>query len=799
MPKAPWERDRGVEAVLHRWRSDPETQGCTALHHILPARMALPSPLPEGLSQGLRLALTARGITTLYAHQAQALALASSHHHLVVATPTASGKSLCYNLPVASRLTLDPPARALYLFPTKALARDQEFSLNELLRAAGLPAGVATCDGDISSDLRRAARDRASVVITNPDMLHAAILPRHAAWAAFFSHLQVVVIDELHVYTGVFGSHVANVIRRLRRIASFHGAHPVFLCASATVGNPGEHATRIVGSPVTSLTVSGAPSGPRHVVVYNPPIVNPDLGIRASYTRTAVRLTADLVRAQVPTLVFGQSRSAVETMLRYLRDRLVPEGVPEDSLQAYRGGYLPGTRRRIEQSLRDGNIRCVVATTALELGIDVGELDAVVCAGYPGTLADTWQRFGRAGRRGRPCVSVLVTSSAPVDQYLAREPGYLLGAPIEEARIDADNPEILLQHLRCGVFELPFVHGESLGDLGAGPTQDALEHLQDAREVHRSGDRWHWVAEGFPARDVSLRSIGMDTVMVVDSTRGETLASVDWSNAYVTVHAGAVYQHEGVPWQVDRLDADARKAWLSPARHDHFTDAVTRTRVVVLDENAQGTLPGLPLDAVGWGDVDVITQVVGYKKIRFHTHENLGYTTLDLPPVRMQTTAFWLVVPEALVDGLSATRTQDAMAGRPRVLDGLRGVAHALKAVASLAMMCAPRDLAYSLGDRHASTGDGVQGDAPPPGDDAPGSTVFLYDGVAGGVGLAGRAFERREQLLSQTLELISTCPCPDGCPACVSPGLDVGTFGRKRMALALLAALGVTRPRPHW
>lgn len=784
MPRAPWQRSRGVDAVLDRWRRDDAVRRDLALDRTLDPTAADVVPLPDDLPESVREGLRARDITALYRHQREALDHARAGRHLVVATPTASGKSLCFSLPLAERLAREPGARALALLPTKALARDQEHSLTALFSAAKLDAVVATYDGDTSSDARRRARDRANVVITNPDMLHAGMLPHHASWARFFSSLRYVIVDELHALTGVFGSHVANVLRRLRRVARFHGSDPVFLCASATLGNPGPHAARMIGAPVVTLDRSGAPVGPRNVLVYNPPVVNAEQGVRASYTRSAVRLAADLVQAKVPTLVFGGSRHAVETMLRYLRDRLRPEGVPDEALQAYRGGYLPETRRRIEQGLRDGDVRCVIATSALELGIDLGDLDAVVCAGYPGTLAALWQRFGRAGRRGVGSLALLVTSAAPVDQYLARDPRWILGAPIEEARVDPNNVELLLQHMRCAAFELPFAGREAYGELSAEATRDALSVLVEEGSLHKSGERFTWVAADYPAQRVSLRAVGEVRVAVIERESQRTLAELDHRSALLQLHARAVYQHEGAPWLVESLDLEARRAMVVPSPHDWFTEAITRTRLDVLyAEETAALVDGAEGPTATVGEVQVTTEVTGFRRVRFHTHEALGQDRLDLPPFVIETDACWITLPADRFDAACARVTAEGgeVSGRARVLDGLRGIGHALRSVASLALMCSPQDLGTSIELFPAAEDD--------PGVVSP--TLFLFDAAPGGVGLAERAFERRDVLLSQARELVMDCPCPHGCPACVSPGLDDGGGDRKQMALALLDALG--------
>ncbi|HHH30894.1 MAG TPA: DEAD/DEAH box helicase, partial [Polyangiaceae bacterium] len=754
-----------MDSVLRTWRSSRSMKRNLKLDELLPAKEGRYAEMPSSLASQVVDALRKRGVERLYDHQAQAFEFARAGAHVVVATPTASGKSLCYNLPVLDRLAREPEGRALYLFPTKALSRDQEQSLHSLMADAGLDHGAITYDGDTPGDARRAARQRAGILLSNPDMLHAGILPHHAAWARFFSNLRFVVLDELHTYRGVFGSHLANVVRRLRRLARFPGSDPTFLFASATIGNPKEHASRIVGSEVQLIDRSGAPQGRRHVLLYDPPVVDEQLGIRASYVKTAVRLAADLVRADVPTLVFGQSRNSVETMLKYLRDRLKRDHIDPEVIVAYRGGYLADTRRRIERGLRDGKIRCVVATNALELGIDIGSLDAVVCAGYPGNVAGLWQRFGRGGRRSDASAAVLVTSSRPLDQYVANDAGFVLRAPVEHARIDPDNVEILVAHLKCAAFELPFEEGEPFGDVPTEAVRDALSFLEDHRVVHSAPNGegklvWHWSTDAYPANHVSLRSVGWDNFVVIDLDRDRTIAEMDWRSTHTMLHEQAIYQHEGEQYQVERLDFENHKAFVRKVQPDYYTDAMTHTRVAVMSEDdaAWIRLGGASQGGVaaGVGDVSIVEKVVGYKKIKFHTHENVGYGDVRLPEMQMHTTAFWLTVPEEVV---LAQRVSRAV-----VLDTLRGVGSAMHLVAAVGLMCDPRDLGQTLGDRSDE-------DAPPsserggPGFDP---TVFLYDHVPGGVGLAPRLFEEREALLLRTRALINSCPCERGCPACI-------------------------------
>jgi DEAD/DEAH box helicase domain-containing protein len=795
-PRRPWARRAGLAGVLEEWRADPGVSRCFSLDFTLPEREARYAEMPTGLHPALRQALAARGIARLYAHQAEAFALATAGKDVVVSTPTASGKSLCYNLPVLDAIARDGSARALYLFPTKALSRDQEEALRALMREAGLDHGAITYDGDTPGDARRAARERAAVLLTNPDMLHAGILPHHANWARVFSNLRYVVIDELHTYRGVFGSHLANVLRRLLRIAAFHGSSPVLLFASATIGNPKEHASRMAGRDVAQVSESGAPAGARSVLVYNPPVVNAELGIRQSYLKAAVRLTADLVRAEVPTLVFGQGRNQVETMLKYLRDTLARDKIESEQIMSYRGGYLPETRRRIEAGLRAGDIRCVVATNALELGIDIGCLDAVVCAGYPGSVAALWQRFGRAGRRREGSLALLVTSSAPLDQYCARDPEALVGAPVEHARIDPDNVEILVQHLKCAAFELPFEEGEAFGSVPCEDTTEALDFLAKHELLHpvpgREGRRvYHWAADAYPANHVSLRSVGWDNFVVIDLDTHLTIAEMDFRSTHTMLHEQAIYQHEGEQYQVERLDFENHKAYVRKVEPDYFTTAMTYTRVEVLEVEQQVECPQVAI--AGLGEVSVVEKVVGYKKIKFHTHENVGYGDVRLPEMQMHTTAFWWMVPEAVVESLPYAR--------PSVIDALRGFANALHTVAAMGLMIDPRDLGRTLGDRSdPDSPPGKRGGAP--GFDP---TIFLYDHVPGGIGLAPRLFEAREELLRRARSVALECSCEAGCPACIGPevGQVIGPEGampvqtmalvsRKRIIADLLEAVGV-------
>lgn len=774
MPAPPWHLRTGLNCVLENWFTGAVGKHIVA-DRTYPSEPASYAPAPSDLHPGLRAALLKRGIAELYEHQLEALASARSGKHTIIATPTASGKSLCFNLPVLDAIAKEPGATAIYLYPTKALSRDQEASLHGLSADAGLSVAATVYDGDTPGDARRAARQSSRIVMTNPDMLHAGILPQHASWSRVMQNLRFVVLDELHTYRGVFGSHVAHVIGRLRRIAEFHGAKPIFIGATATIGNPGEHAARLLGVEPSEVNVIGhstAPRGERRVLVYNPPVVNAELGIRASYLKSAVRLVGDLVQARVRTLLFGQSRNSIEIMVKYLRDRFASEPTLADAIVSYRGGYLPDTRRRVERGLRQGELLCVVATNALELGIDVGELDAVVCAGYPGSVAETFQRFGRAGRRGELSLSVMIASSAPLDQFLATHPKHLVGGAastgasnvtnsrgvghggagqFEHARIDPENTEVLLQHLKCAAYELPFRNTDRFTALGETETNTALGYLADNGVLHRGRDRFHWAStDAFPANHVSLRRIGWDNFVIINVASGEALAELDWHSTPTMLHEQAIYQHEGEQYQVERLDFENHKAYVRQVVPDYFTTAMRKRKVRVLEEHVLSPLRDSgspPRASLGWGEISLVEKVVGYKKVKFHTHENAGYGEVRLPESEMHTTSFWLTLSEELCIEL----------GRAVAIEGLTGLSNALELVATLALMCDPHDIGRQLGDA-----------APEEGGATFEATAYLYDNVPCGVGLAERIHERSHELLACAAELIADCPCDLGCPSCV-------------------------------
>lgn len=755
----------------------------------IPGREGEYADLPADVPPALAAALRARGVERLYRHQADAWEATRRGENLVVATPTASGKSLCYTLPVLAAAMGAGTARgakALFLFPTKALAQDQVAELLELNKAGDLGVKAFTFDGDTPGDARLAVRLHGDIVVSNPDMLHQGILPHHTKWAQFFENLRYVVIDEVHTYRGVFGSHVTNVLRRLKRICAFYGAQPQFILCSATIGNPAAHARALIEDEVTAITGSGAPTGERHVLLWNPPVVNPDLGLRASARSQSNRIARIAIKAGLKTLVFAQTRLMVEVLTKYLKDVFDHDPRKPARIRAYRGGYLPTERREVERSMRAGNVDGIVSTSALELGVDIGALDVVVLNGYPGTVAATWQRFGRAGRRQKPSLGVLVASSQPLDQYVVRHPDFFADATPEHARVAPDQPLILFDHVRCAAFELPFNDGEHFGPVESAPY---LEVLAETGVVHHEGGRWEWIADSYPANAVSLRSVADGNFVVVDRTDGrqQIIAEVDYSAAALTLYEGAIHMVQSTPYQVERLDWEGRKAFVTRTHVDYYTDSIDYTKLKVL-ERFDGGQAGQ--GDCSHGEVHVVRRVSGYKKIRYYTHENIGYGPVNLPDQELHTTAAWWQLPQATLLAWFASR-QDA-------LDGFLGAAYALHVVATVAVMADARDLQKAVGNGDGAwfaTADasgrgqlrGVEGsegaltaDAVEMQQFVP--TVYLYDNFPGGVGLSEPLWERQAELVQRARELVDGCDCSAGCPACVGPVL-AGEEGRQAQA----------------
>ncbi|WP_135551028.1 DEAD/DEAH box helicase [Paenibacillus cymbidii] len=723
--------------------------------HTIPPREAKYAPFPVTLHPGIRDALRGKGIDRLYAHQAEAFAAADAGRHVVTVTPTASGKTLCYNLPVLQRILSDDSARALYLFPTKALAQDQVAELQELANLMEADIKTHTYDGDTPPSVRTAIRNAGHIVVTNPDMLHAAILPHHTKWVKLFENIRYIVIDEVHAYRGVFGSHVANVIRRLKRICRFYGSKPQFICASATIENPREHAERLIGEPVELVDNNGSPAGEKHFVFYNPPVVNKQLGIRKSSVLETRKIAGLLLRSGIQTIVFARSRVRVELLLTYLQE-LVRHELGSKSIRGYRGGYLPMQRREIERGLRSGDIRGVVSTNALELGIDIGQLQACVLNGYPGTIASTWQQSGRAGRRQESSITFMVASSNPLDQYIIQNPRYFFERPPERALIHPDNLIILVDHIKCASYELPFDRDETFGDESLG---DILEFLAVEQIVHRAGDRYHWMAQSFPAQDISLRSAAQENFIIIDLSNGSrVIGEVDRFSAPTLIHEEAIYIHEGVQFQVEKLDYEEKKAYVRQVDVDYFTDANLAVQLKVLHVHREAEEGGLVRQ---FGEVTVNAQATIFKKIRLRTHENIGAGPIRLPEEELHTSSYWFSFGEEPTSSRSANDMQFA----------LLGIANVLVHIAPLYLMCDPLDIRVVPQVKALHNGR---------------PTVYFYDRYPGGVGLSERLYDVHGELLAQAEQLIAGCNCQSGCPACVGPIEEVGLLG-KELALALL------------
>jgi len=789
---------RELPAVLEAFTSTPSIASCLTHHEVVPAQAARTAPFPDWLDPAIVRMLRARGVDALYSHQRDALDLVRAGRDIAVVTPTASGKSLCYHLPVLHRMLERPGTRALYLFPTKALAQDQYHEVHRLVEGTGADIGTFTYDGDTPNDARIAIRDHGHIVISNPDMLHTAILPHHTKWAKLFRDLEFVVLDEVHTYRGVFGSHVCNVLRRLQRIAAFHGANPRFICCSATIANPGEHASGLIERPVTVVDKSGAPHGERHVLFYNPPVVNKQLGIRASYLHAARRFAEALIERDVPTIVFALSRLNVEILLRYLRESLKERNIDPERVQGYRGGYLPTHRRAIERGLREGHVTGVVATNALELGIDIGHLSAVIVAGYPGSVASLWQQAGRAGRRSGASLTLFVARSAPLDQYIVENPAYFFEQSPEHARIHPDNLFVAVDHIRCGAFELPFEDGQGFGALPGEEVEAVLQHLAAHRVVNRSGGRTHWMNESYPANAVSLRRVHSENFVVVDMTRDRIIAEVDFESVQTTLHDHAIYNVDGQPHEVVRLDYPNHKAFVRPVEPDYFTDAMTYSKVEVLEVEDTRPAEGA---VVEHGAVSVTRKVVGFKKIKLYTHENVGYGEVTLPEVTLHTSAYWLTVPRAVLQELPWPPAE--------LVDALLGVSHALFSIAVITTMSDPRDLGHCVGDKSAqcSINANVNGKAVVevlegraaalPGTDLLNlfdPTLFVYESVPGGVGFSEKLFQRHEAMIAAARDHVARCECEAGCPSCIGP-MPNGDASRKQIALALLERLAGAPP----
>ena len=753
-----------VDQLAEKLRKDPMFMENVVRWEVIPARPAQYAPFPPQLDQRLLPVLHKRGIHQLYSHQAHAVSEVLAGRDVVVVTPTASGKTMCYNLPVLSSILQNEDSRALYLFPTKALSADQVSELYELIEETGTDIKTFTYDGDTPGAARKAVRQAGHIVVTNPDMLHSGILPHHTKWVKLFENLKYIVIDEIHTYRGVFGSNLANVLRRLMRLCEFYGSRPQFILCSATIANPQELAQTLTGRPITLIDDNGAPMGQRHFVFYNPPVINRQLGIRKGVIPETREIAGMLLKNGIQTITFARSRLVVEVMTKYLKDIVRDPLGNAGRVRGYRGGYLPTQRREIERGLRAGQIDAVVSTNALELGIDIGALDACVLCGYPGTIASAWQQAGRAGRRKGTSIVFYVASSAAIDQYIVSHPDYFLHQSPENALLNPDNLYILLNHFKCAAFELPFEDGDHFGN--APGTEELLDFLDDAHIVRHVGGRYHWSTEDFPASEISLRSASCDENFVIidvtDPANHRVIGEMDRYTVPMLLHENAIYMHEAQQYQVEKLDFDACKAFIRQVDTGYYTDANLNISLSLLDIEKQEEEPSGVTRALG--EVKVTTLVTMFKKIRFDTHENLGFGHVRLPETDMHTTAMWWTLPESV----AARYDNDVMK------NGMLAITNLLRIVAPLYLMCAPQDVAVVYQVKSPFT-------------DKP--TVILYDNCAGGVGLAHKAFGMQQMLLEKALQIVTDCTCPQGCPSCAGPIGEIGEEG-KEMAITLLKEL---------
>lgn len=747
--------------LLTYLKSNPDFISNVTHWQVMPARPAKYADYPDDFDPALRAVLESRGVKRLYSHQRRALDLAQAGKDFVVITPTASGKTMCYNLPVLSEILRDNESRALYLFPTKALSSDQVAELYEIIKAMDAPIKAFTFDGDTPVSARKAIRQAGHIVVTNPDMLHAGILPHHTKWVKLFENLKYIVIDEIHAYRGIFGSNLANVIRRLKRICEFYGSHPQFICCSATIANPRELAERLTGRPMELIAESGAPTGEKHVIFYNPPVVNKQLNIRDSATRQTFGISRLLLKNGVHSIVFARSRLMVEVLARRLKDQCRNALGEAPNVRAYRGGYLPSLRHQIEQELRAGQVDIVVSTNALELGIDIGRLDVCVLCGYPGTIASTWQQAGRAGRRQGVSALIMVATSSPLDQYIIAHPEYFFSQPPEHALINPDNLYILLNHFKCAAYELPFEDGEQFGDVEATP--ELLEYLCEQNILNHVGNRYYWTAEEFPQAGISLRSASDQNFLIIDISvpgKRRVIGEMDRFTVPMLLHQYAIYLHEGRQYQVEELDFDDKKAYVRAVDVDYYTDANLTVTMKVLDVFREK--PGVMAKAAG--EVLVSSIVTLFKKMKLDTQENLGWGPVTLPELEMQTTACWWTLPDSIADKYTREELQGAMVG----------ISHIIEHIAPVFLMCSPRDIGVVYHVRDPFTNK---------------PTLFLYDNCAGGVGLSDRVYEMDDELFKEARRMLMDCPCADGCPSCVGPPSDVGAGG-KRIAIELLGEL---------
>ncbi len=744
--------------LLQTLKLDPNV----AYWKTIPEQKAKNVPFPIQMDQRLVDALTKRGVPSLYSHQCQAFDLATKGSDVVAVTPTASGKTLCYNLPVLQTILQDPTRRALYLFPTKALAQDQKSEMNEMIEEMGVQLNSYTYDGDTASAIRQKIRVAGHIVMTNPDMLHSGILPHHTKWVSLFENLHYIVIDELHTYRGVFGSHVANVLRRLKRICNYYGSNPIFICTSATIANPKDHAEALTGRSMTLIDQNGAPAVKKHFIFYNPPVVNPVMNIRRSATLEVRKLAQRFLKNDVQTIVFARSRTRVELLLNYLQTMNVGR-VNRANIRAYRGGYLPSERREIEKGLRNGEIQGVVSTNALELGVDIGQLQACIMTGYPGSVASTWQQAGRAGRRKDEAVIVLVATSNPLDQYIIQNPDYFFERSPESARINPNNLIILVDHIKCAAYELPFSEEDTFDGV---EVVDICTYLSDQDVLHLQGGKWYWMNDAFPATNISLRSATQENVVIIDQTEQahvKVLGEMDRFSAMTLLHEEAIYMHQGEQYQVETLDWEEKKAFVRQVDINYYTDANLAVQLDVLEEDKLEQL-GAGIERA-YGEVTVRAKATLFKKIRFETHDNIGWGPIHLPEEEMHTTSAWISFDPSWLEEY----------GREPFERALVGMAEVLRHTAPLFVMCDPIDLEVvpKIKANHNEK-----------------PSLFLYDRYPGGIGLSEKLYDQLFHLLESVEGVLERCPCEAGCPSCVGMNEGPTTLNNKRVVVELLQRL---------
>lgn len=845
----------GTQKLLSIWRTQREIAPNFYTWKVIPARKPNTKPYPNFLHDLIVLSLHKKNIHNLFIHQEITLQLCNEGKNVVVVTGTASGKSLCYNLPVLNRMLSDPDMRALFVYPTKALAQDQASELREFIELIDqdiltnksidnpetFSQKLAIYDGDTPNHVRASIRNKAQIVISNPDMIHIGILPHHTSWAEFFKHLQFIVLDEIHIYRGVFGSHFANVLRRLTRIAKFYGSYPQFILTSATIANPAELARKLIEESVEIVDQDGSGRGEQTFLIYNPPLINHELGIRRSALNECVRLVDDLITYQLQTVIFGRSRRTVEILLKYLRERIQeisPKKAnlinPDKQIRGYRSGYLAQQRRDIEKGLRDGSIRVVVATNALELGINIGKMTASVMLGYPGTISSTRQQAGRAGRGEDPSIALLIATPDPLDQYLASHPLFLFDKSPEHALIDPDNLLILLGHIKCAAFELPFIQGESFGNLKNEKVEEFLELFTQQGMLHKSHEKYFWMVDQYPADKISLRTASSDNILlrVVENGHSSIIGTVDEVSAYWLIHPDAVYLHESQTYLVEKLDLEQKIADLRILEPEYFTEPRREGEVHLIEQYETMEVAG---GNKSHGELLVTTQVTGFRKVKWQTNEILGSGDLSLPKTELYTTGYWFTLNDETVEQLrgSTLWTNDQNDYGPdwltirnaiRERDGYRcqncgivegerkhevhhkipfrsfpthiqanqrdnlitlchrchlqaetqvKIRSGLSGTSYILHRLAPFLLMCDVRDLGVHT-DPIS----PIANGKP--TVVIYDQVPAGIGLSQSLYEFHTDLIRRSFEQIESCPCFDGCPSCVGPGGELGSGGKK-------------------